>query len=431
MSGISKFNSLISLLRTRKSRKPKLIGSQDTILSGGLPKTKFLRQLDIPEAPLRPILFSIDATRSLLEMNTWSYEFSTCLRIISQNVFQDENGFVDSWDLHLDKDNSKNPDSYTQGMIQALRNRCYGRDEVLGGEILEPAVRAICGLGDSFMDCGIVKDGGSYTIEKTMYLPTMSMFVEEDEQANIVEYRQQSSMNPGIDDPVWRGTNTAKILHFKSPNTGRYGLVPALPQIDTWEDIKNTVADVADAARGASVLPTVHTMPPQKQEGYKNAYRDDYEARQREGIILDLFLMNGAKVEKLAAATPSIKPLLDNFINLRYRMVYPGFPIYLIPGLGLEQGASKELSGGPALAYGKMINTIRSYLAKQIIWAIGVEITMSKGFDYWIEQKPKVRISWPTFITQEVPGLNPRQQEESATETFSRVNGSRIQALLR
>lgn len=438
MSAFKQLGNLISLVngrnrRGRPSNQGSLIGSQDQILPAGRPRSQTLRMLDIPEEPLRPIMFSHEASRSLLEMCTWSLEYATCLRILSQNVFQDEDGSVQSWKLKLDKKNPENnPDSYTQGLIDDLKNRYHGRDEILGGEILEPAVRNICGLGDAFMELGIERDGSGYSIARSIYLPTMSMFVDENEQGGIGQYRQQVRLNPGEDDIVWSGIDEARILHFKSPNTGRYGLVPGLSQIDTWADIKESTADVADAARGSAVLATIHTMPPDKDENYKNAYREEYESRQREGIITDLFIGSGAKIDKLAAATPSLKPVLDNHIQLRYKMMYPGVPVFLIPGLGLEQGASKELGAAPALAYGKLINTIRSYLAKQIIWAIGVEITLNRGYEYWLTQRPKIELEWPNFITQEVPGLVPTaQQEEEAQETFISVNGSTAKTLIR
>ncbi|EKU98027.1 hypothetical protein Lepto7375DRAFT_7286 [Leptolyngbya sp. PCC 7375] len=438
MSALSQLGNLVSLVsrprrRGRPSSQGSLIGSQDQILPAGRPRTQTLRQLDIPELPLRPILFSYEASRSLLEMSTWSLEFATCLRILSQNVFQDEDGSVHSWKLKLDQDNPENnPDSYVRGLVEDFKNRYHGRDEVLGGQILEPAVRSMCGLGDSYMELGIERDGSGYSIARSMYLPSLSIFVDEDEHGGIQHYRQQIRVNPGEDDIIWPGVHQARILHFKSPNTGRYGLVPGLPQIDSWEDIKNSTADVADAARGASILPNVHTMPPDKGENYKNSYREDYESRQREGIIMDLFLGNGAKIEKLAAATPTLKPLLDHHLQLRYKMMFPGVPVFLIPGLGLEQGASKELGAAPALAYGKLINTIRSYLAKQIIWAIGVEVTLNRGYEYWLTQRPKVELEWPNFITQEVPGLNPSpQDEETAQETFINVNGKTAKTLIR
>ena len=437
MSALSQLSGLVSLVTGRKRRgrpsSSSLIGSQDQILPAGRARSQTLRQLDIPEAPLRPIFFSHEASRNLLEMSTWSLEFATCLRILSQNVFQDEQGSVHSWKLKIDKNNPENnPDNYVQGLVNDLKNRYCGRDEILGGEILEPAVRNMCGLGDSFMELGIESDGNGYSIARSIYLPTMSIFVDEDEHGGIQNYRQQIRVNPGDDDIIWSGVNQARILHFKSPNTGRYGLVPGLAQIDCWTDIKEAVADLADAARGASILPNIHIMPPDKSEGYKNSYREEYESRQREGIIMDLFLSHGGKIDKLAAATPTLKPLLDNFLQLRYRMMYPGVPVFLIPGLGLEQGASKELGSAPALAYGKLINTIRSYLAKQILWSVGVEVTLNKGYEYWLTQRPKVELEWPNFITQEMPGLNPSpRDEETAQETFISINGSTAKTLLK
>lgn len=413
-------SNLISLVRGNSRRSSKLTGSQDQILPSGRPRRQQLRQLDIPEYPLRPTLLSHDSSRSLIEMANWSNEFSTCLRLLSQNVFQEETGAIKSWSL------KPNPslDSYTVGLVSDLQNRYCGKDEVLGGEILEAAVRQMMGFGDSFMELAIERDGSGYAIAESLYLPTFSTFIEEDEHGHILAYRQQERFEPSETDRVWSGRDVARILHFKAPGPGRYGITPALPQIDVWEDLKDAVADLADAARGSAILPNLHIMPPDKGGNYKNAYRAEYEETRSMGIVTDLFLSHGAEVRKLAAATPTLKPLIDHFVQLRYRMILPGVPVFLIPGLGLEQGASKELGGQPALAYGRLISSIRSYLAKQIVWAIGVEVSMNRGVPFWESQRPYVELEWPKFITQEMPGLHPQQAEEVAQDKFVRLNGS-------
>lgn len=346
--------------------------------------------------------------------------------MLSQNIFQDEYGSVHSWKLKLDKENpGNNPSSYVQGLVNDLEDRYFGKERILGGQRLEAAARYVMGLGDCFMELGVESDGNGWAIAKSIYLPTMSMFVDEDMHGQLYQYRQQAQLNPSNDDIVWSGAGLGKILHFKSPNSGRYGHIGTLPQIDTWGDIKDAAADLADAARGSSILPTVHTMPEGKGDNYRNEYREEYEAREREGIIMNLFVSHTAKVEKLAAATPTLKPLIDNYLRLRYQMIIPGVPVYLIPGLGLEQGSSKQLGGAPALQYGKLINSFRSYLAEQICWAIGVEVVMNKGVDYWLEQRPKVEIEWPEFITQEVPGLTPtKKDEEAAQEKLATINAN-------
>lgn len=416
-------SNLIDLV-TGSRRISKLTGSQDQVLPSGSPRRRTLRHLDIPEYPLRPTLLSNDSSRSLIEMATWSNEFSTCLRLLSQNVFQEETGEIKSWSL---RSNSA-LDSYTVGLVNDLQYRYCGKDEVLGGEILEAAVRQMMAYGDSFMELAIDKDGlGGYAISESLYLPTFSIFIEEDEHGRIVAYRQQERLEPSDTDRVWRGSDVARILHFKAPGPGRYGLTPALPQIDVWEDLKDAVADLADAARGSAVLPNLHVMPGDKGGNYKNQYRAEYEEMRSQGIVTDLFLSHGADVRKLAAATPTLKPLVDHFVQLRYRMILPGVPVFLIPGLGLEQGASKELGGQPALAYGRLISSIRSYLAKQIVWAIGVEVSLNKGVDFWKAQRPFVELEWPKFITQEMPGLQPTQKaEEVAQEKFVQLNGTSV-----
>lgn len=439
--------SLIALLGKRRRGRPYAQGaprgSQDQILPGGTPRREQLRMLDIPEIPLRPINLDHSIPRSLLEMSEWSVEFSGCNRLLSQNVFQDQQGEIGSWSIREKNPDGtpldNPPDSYVLGLARDLANRYQGKEMILGGQQLEAAVRKMFALGDCFMELAIDKDGmGGWAIARSIYLPTFSVFVDEDEHGQLTGYHQKTRLDSMDDARSWTGEQIARILHFRAPGTGRYGLVSNLALVEPWEEMKGAVADLAEAARTSSVLPTLHYMPEEKDEAYKQQYRAEHEESLTRGIITNLYLSHGAKVEKMAAATPTLKPLIDYYLQLRYRCVPSGIPIFLVNGLGLEQGSSKELGGQPALAYARLISTLRSYLAEQILWAIGVEVTLNRGYEYWLEQRPKVHIEWPQWVTQEMPGLTPvqtnqaeqEQAEEEAKESFIKVNQDQARQLL-
>ena len=452
-----KFNDLIYLVSGRQRRgrgRPSsgsgLTGSQDPIMPGGRPRNFRSRHLDVPEQVLRPLLLDRSLSHELVEAMTWSSVLAGSVRILAQNVFQHEDGRIESWKIKttfidpadgiekpLPPDKMPHPDIIK--MSEELADRRCGKRHVLGGERLVDHAFNCFGYGDSFLELSIQSDSlGGYVIADSLSLPTWSTFVETDEAGHVIEYRQQSDITPRDSDRIWQNYDVARMLHFKYDDKGRYGWPATFTQIEAWRGYKSTAAALEEAAI-SSYNPLLHIMPPTRDSNYKAAYRAEYEGLLELGLISNLYLEAEAQVKRAEAATPTIKPLLDAYDVAKMSLVPAGIPLWLIPGLGSSQSASsKEMAGQPALTYARLVSHLRSILAQEIVFSIGLEVTLSRGYDFWVENRRNVEVSFPKWTTMMVPGLQtsnnvkkpPDQREEEAKETFIKLNGEAAKRLL-
>jgi hypothetical protein len=441
MSPFKKFQELIYLVNNKPKRRgrpaaaPSLIGSQDQIMPGGRPRKGKYRFYDLPEIVLRPTLMDRSLSIEIEEMLQWSSEVCGTLTILSQNVFQADDGSVGSWyvqekdDLGQPLENPPHPDIVA--IARDLANRRCGSSFILGGQRLEEAVFSLFGRGDSFLELAITSDSlGGYVISDSVYLPTWSCFVETDDAGHVTSYRQQARLDPSEDDRIWTGYDIAKILHFKHRGDNkRYGFPAVFPNVEAWRQYKNNAADLEEAAR-SSIPIRIHEMPDGVNEQYKSSYRSEWESMLTSGMISNAYLMNGADIRKEASATPTLKPLIDYHMQIKYSLVPSGCPLWLVPGISLTQGTSKELGGQPALTYARLISHLRSILAEQIHFALGIEVTLSRGYDFWAKERNNINILFPKWKAIEQPGLQSNtlpkpveQQEEEAKEMFIRLNG--------
>jgi hypothetical protein len=229
------------------------------------------------------------------------------------------------------------------------------------------------------------------------------------------------------------------MLHFKYDDKGRYGWPATFTQIEAWRAFKQCAADLEEASR-SSIAPWLHILPNDRGEDYKQQYRSEYEAQLEQGMISNIYLLAGSDVRKAASATPTLKPLLDTYQVARMNLCPAGIPLWLIPGLGIQTsgGGSKELGGQPALTYARLVSHLRSLLAAEIVFSIGIEVTMNRGYDFWLTHQKNVDVSFPTWVTQQVPGLQtsnnvkkpPQQKEEEAKETFIKLNAEAAKRIL-
>ena len=445
-----KFSELIYLVsgRQRKGRgRPlsgeTLIGSQDPIFPGGRPQRRNQRFLDLPEPILRPLLLDRSLSAELVEAMTWSSVLAGSVRILAQNVFQHDDGRIESWKIKttfidpidgmekpLPPEKMPHPDIIK--MADELANRRCGKRYVLGGERLVDHAFNCFSYGDSFLELSIQSDGlGGYAIADSLSIPTWSTFVSHDQTGHVNEYRQQARIEPSNDDRIWDGVNVAKMLHFKYDDKGRYGWPATFTQIESWRAYKSVAAALEEAAI-SSYNPLLHIMPESRSPEYKQAYRQEYEGLLELGLISNLYLEAGAIVKRAEAATPTIKPLLDAYDVAKMALVPNGIPLWIVPGLGSSQSASsKELGGQPALTYARLVSHLRSILAAEIVWAIGLEVTMTYGIDFWLENRKNVDVSFPTWVAQQIPGLQssynvkkpPQEKEEEAKDMFVKLNG--------
>jgi hypothetical protein len=380
---------------TRPDRTGSIQGSQYPIPMGRSKDRSTI--LEIPIRPIRPVLNNLDYSFELLEISSWSYEARHAISCITRDCFQDQEGRVKSWSIAPSVDNDGNelklnPDILAIG--NALKERYNGKDQLLGGNALQRAAREMLFYGDSFLELGFEKEGlskgtGDWGIAKTLYLPTFQTFVEEDEEGGTECYWQRRTLRPSKED---LRIEPIKMLHFKYEEQALYGVGITFQSLEPWRKLKEASADLENASRAVGVSPWLHIMPDGKDERYKREYAQEHEQLLADGIITNLYLMNGQDVRKASSGDTNLSDLLDYCLDLRRQMIPPGLPAWLFPGLGKDDRA-QDLQGQPALAYARMIAAVRGLLGEQIKWAINVELILKKGYDWWLENN-KYDIVW-------------------------------------
>lgn len=340
--------------------------------------------LEIPYQPVRPVLNSHETSRNLLEIAKWCYEVRHGISNVSRDCFQSLDGKIQSWRIDTEyQGKSIHKDVIDIG--NNLASRQYGKDYVLGGNKLKKACADMLFYGDSFLELGISQDENKkYYISKSIYLPSLSTFVDVDEKGDIQSFIQRDSLYKNSNDII---ISPVKVLQFSYEKEQIYGEPITLQSLDSWRKLKELSADIEQAARdtGNSILK--HTMPEDSTEETRNKYAMNHENLLNQGIITNLFLMPGVTVERIANDSQSLEPLLKLWLQTRYQCIPPGIPLWFFPGLGLESAAGKDISNQPALNYARFIAYLRSVLGEQIKYAISLEIVLQKGFDFYLENQ--------------------------------------------
>lgn len=360
-------------------------------------------RLDIPDTPLRPVMGSLEYSRDLLEIMEWSPEARTALSFLSRDPFMEREGRVGSWQVGTSVDGDTPVNDKILGISKELRTRRYGKHLVLGGLRLKNAAREALGLGDSFLQICIEKEGISrnrYCISRSLYMPPLSMFVDEDEVGGERGYHQSFA---DADDVEF---NPLKILHFSYEKRRLYGESSLFQSIPSWRKIKRTSPATEKVITQAGVAPWIHTMSQTATERDRENYRRRHQSERAEGFLSDIYLPHGASVRKAEGNVSGITETVNYEQNLLRRMIPLGLPPYFFPGLSDSSGKERELSGQPAMLYARTIADIRAFLGDQIRWALDIEIVLTYGFDF-LTQNP-YDIVWPKWEV-----LPPNQMSES------------------
>ena len=373
--------------------------------------SRFRQNLDIPEQPIRQVI-DVATSRKLIEMCYWSFEVQKGISFLSSDLFQQVDGSSGSWKIKTEEPDGEpvavNPDVLVIAEdLQKLRD---GKELVLGGDRLQKAAREMLHYGDSFLELGIERDGlGSWGINSSCYLPALSVFVEQSEQGKVQQYRQQRNMYQSDSDIL---LHPGKVLHFSYEKNQRYGMPLCLAQLPYWEDVQKADNALSKAANDLGVNPWLHIMPETVNEKLLGVYERKHKEALRDGIVTNLYLLNGADVRKAGADAQALQPLIDHYLMCRRRMVPAGVPLWMFPDLSFNDvgGRADDLNGQPAMHYSRIISSLRSLLGEQVKWAISLELVMKKGFD-WYQENGHFEIVWGDWYT--TPGeLAMRQIEQ-------------------
>jgi len=166
------------------------------------------------------------------------------------------------------------------------------------------------------------------------------------------------------------------MIHWTYSKRYLYGRSLFYESLPDWEKLKNVDIDLTDASRSASIQPNLHIMPPGADEVHKQAYKVDHERRRKQGLITDIYLLQGAEVRK-PQGLPSSFPLtglLAHFDKRRLRIAARSrVPTYL---LGIESKSAREIAMQPAISFMVFIGVVRQLLTVGLRQLIDTELAL-------------------------------------------------------
>ncbi|MBE9178613.1 hypothetical protein IQ268_08580 [Oculatella sp. LEGE 06141] len=381
--------------------------------------------LEIQEVVVRDYLLA----RQLVEMRTWCPEVATTLSILRDDILGSENG--DSLGLTI-SDTLEDDETPVDPDVKAICTDLFNRLDVLDIATLGQIIDRALGDGDAFLSIGIDRDGtrkGQLGISRTLALPTWTMFRLEEDNGLLLGYEQRVRLQG---EPL-HYFYPPQIVHFRHRRQTLYGQSIWRQSGDDWQKLKEGTADMATAARELGINPNVHEMPEGVEGDYKDAYQQDHEARLEDGVITNYYTLAGGDIRKLANYNPNLSALADNVLFRRTRLIMPAqIPLWRYAGFKID--GAKDISGQPAKAYARYINSLRSLvLTPGIKQILNTELILRLGYEAFLE-RGKYQLSYPVLLTdpmaaaaQAAPDEESESEEES-TPSNGATNGRKPKA---
>jgi hypothetical protein len=309
-----------------------------------------------------PIVRSPDIATPLAEMVEYCPEVTAAIGQISSAIWSSDDGD----DMGFAIGDEVTPGVKCEPEIKKILDRVC--DEVIGGTILELAGERILQWGDCFAGIGV--NTKKMQIDRIMYLPTWEMFRIEDNQARPIGFEQRKYLSDhqyGIFPPLL-------ICHWRYRRKVLYGRGLFHESIGDWYRLKDSIEDLAMAARSIGFNPNIHLLPDGCDDEYAVAYKTQYEQAKKAGPVTDFFLMPTADIKKVANLNPDLSALANNVALWRERIVMSSHvPNYL---LGIQKTGAKDIAGQPALGYARFINSIRRHITTGIRQICDLELAL-------------------------------------------------------
>lgn len=248
--------------------------------------------------------------------------------------------------------------------------------------------------GDAFL----YLDLNSKQINQTLLLPTWQCFAVPSESSYLVDHYMQR-----ISHSKTEYINPLSMVHFAYNKRHLYGRSLFSECLNDWDAMKDADMDVRQATRGSVIQPNLHIMPSGADEAYKQTYKRDHEARLKQGIIPDIYLLQGADVRKpsgLPANFP-ITGMINAFDLRRLRIAArTRVPLYL---LGIETRYAREIAYQPALAFTVFVGTVRQLLSSGLRQVIDRQLALQNITGEYRLVFPTINVNpWQPAIEQDV-----------------------------
>ncbi len=366
-----------------------LQGSQRSLATSAIGSIRRRYDLEILENPIRDAGYA----RELIEMVEYCYEVRHTLSVAADDTFAssdgDDQGFTIA-DTLDDNETLVNPEIYAIALDLIERQESHEK-KVIGGDTLKKAIRWALAYGDCFLEVSIEKEGigrNDYGVARSLYLPTWEMFRTEDDQGYLEGFEQRRRLSQSDPDYTFF---PFQIVHFRHEPRFLYGDSLFKQSIDSWGNLKEATANLADAARDLGINPNLHIMPEGASVAYVQDYKQHHEQESLRGMVSNYYLYSGQDVRKLANINANLTPLIESLLQWRYRMIPAGFPVWMFPGL--QTVGAREISQEPSKLYSRKRHTNCQLLTKGIKQLIDTEIILKKGYAWWRENS-KYRIIW-------------------------------------
>lgn len=365
---------------------------------------------DVDEIPFRNSQFA----RQLQCFVDECPEVGTALDIIGDYVFSSQAGDELGFAIVEDADN---PQPETVAIARALQKR------IMSGVYLQPVPSRGLAWGDCFGNLAI--NWELRQIDGLEFLPTWQTFRVE--ASDLPEYREaiargEISSNQLIRFEQWKGfrdraplmLHPITVVHWRWKRKYKYGRSHFAESIlgGDAEHLEQSINDLVTASHAIGYNPNVHTMPDGYDDSYKKAYKADYQAQLRDGVITDIFLLSGATVNKASAQwNPFMSNLKDNINLWRTRIAMRSrIPPWLLGG---ELRGIRDLGGQPALSFSVFIGSVRMFVADGIKQIINTELAL-KGVP---PERWAYVLKFPTIYT------NPFQEQDADEEGITDLDG--------
>jgi hypothetical protein len=329
-------------------------------------------------------------------MRYHSKECSKAIELFAANCFQSQDGGTGSWYIKSEDEegNKTNPDLLA--IAKDLRDRFDGEDMIVGGDVLQPAVIESLFYGDSFLQLGFEKDGGTWGISSSIFMPPLSIFVVRNDAGKLLGYYQETI--GGTEKINFHPFKIIQFSYLKKKGL-RYGNSYLRSQaFEDWDNVRDAEYALAKVAMEHGVSPWLHILAEGKtQEDLQMYERRHQEALNSGEIITNYYLANTADIRKAASDSSAIAPLAQYVLDCRRRMIPAGFPAWIFTELGYEGSSGNDLNGQPALTYSQLISAARSSIGQGIKKIIMIELLLKKGGD-WVQENGKFEIAWEPWI---------------------------------
>lgn len=422
------------MARTRRRNTGKGIGGSQRPLSvvGYAPLDVSRRyDLEIQENIVRND--SRGMTHEICEAYEFCYEVSHTLNLATNAVFSstdvDLNGFTVAPDYNYgtqqEPDFVKIDQDVYKIALDVINRQSWVGEYVIGGRKLERALKQSLGLGDTFLEIGLEREGigrNDWVVSRTMYLPTFEMFRIEDDHGSLIGFEQRAQLDDpdAIRFPAW------KVAHLRYNQSSLYGQSAWKTSVATgiWSKLKEATNNLANACRDLGFNPNIHEFPENVNRENRDAYIKSNEAAKQSGMSpTDLYPLPGMSISKLSSQNPNLQTLIDIMVEWRYRMTLPGLPLYFFAGI--MNGSARELSAQPAFQHARQRNEWCGMLAQVIHQVIDTEIKLKKGEEFWREKGRFYRITWPEWeLGMDGNGAQEDDLSAAGVDTEDKPNGN-------